>query len=98
MGAAKYLFICLKTICVSSGVNCLFVSFAKVFYLIFFPFPIFKCSLYIEKISPLFVTSIANRLPLACHLSLDPDYGSIALQKKKSLIWLNSLIFHASEF
>jgi hypothetical protein len=80
-GAVKHLFGCLKTICVSSGVNCLFASFAKFFYLIFFPFPIFKCSLYIEKISPLFVTSFANRFPLACHLSLDPAYGSIALPK-----------------
>lgn len=98
MGAAKHLFVCLKTICVSSCVNCLFMSFANFSIWFFFPFPIFKCSLYIEKISPLFVTSFANHFPLACHLSLDSAYGSLALQKNIYLLWLNLLIFHASEF
>lgn len=55
--------------------------FCQFFYLIFFPFPIFKCSLYIEKISPLFMTSFANHFSLACHLSLDSAYGSFCLAK-----------------
>lgn len=65
------------------------MSFANFFLFDFFPFPILKCSLYIEKISPLFVTSFANHFPLACHLSLDSAYGSFALQR---------YIFNMAEF